>query len=140
MPLFHGFDRGVPAQSSFDEIEFRSGSQDMYERGFYMAGSFVEDTMLDMGSLNPHARFVHLYINGVYWGQFEAREPMVDGFLADYLGGEKEGYLNVIGNDNVGTTFVVGTPDAPNVLPWKACSRARIRHFGSLPSAQFALA
>src|SRR5206468_6614919 len=29
---------------------------------------------------------------------------------------------------------------APNVLPWKACSRARIRHFGSFPSAQLAFA
>jgi hypothetical protein len=53
-PLFHGFDRGVLAKASFDTLDLRSGSQDMFERGFYMAGRFVEDSMLDMGSLNPH--------------------------------------------------------------------------------------
>ena len=53
VPLFDGFDRGVLAKTSFDELDLRSGSQDMVERGFYMAGRFVEDSMLDMGSLNP---------------------------------------------------------------------------------------
>jgi hypothetical protein len=83
MPLFDGFDRGVLAKTSFDELDLRSGSQDMYERGFYMAGRFVEDSMLEMGSLNPHGRFVHVYINSVYWGQYDCRELLVDHFLAD---------------------------------------------------------
>ena len=125
-PLFNGFDHGVIAKTSFDEIEFRSGSQDMYERGFYMAGSFVEDSMMDMGSLNPHARYVHVYLNGVYWGQYHAREPMVEHFLADYLGGAAEDYVAVRGNDNVGDDFVLGTPEPPNVQPWD-----RVLGFGS---------
>src|SRR6266550_862638 len=83
-----------------------------------MAGRFVEDSMLDMGSLNPHGRFVHIYLNGVYWGQYDAREPLVEHFLADYLGGAAEDYVNVRGNDNVGDNFIVGTPEPPNLLPW----------------------
>src|SRR6185503_9157005 len=94
-PLFNGFDRGVLAKTSFDEIEFRSGSQDMVDRGFYMAGRFVEDSMLDMGSLNPHGRFVHVYVNGVYWGQYDCREMMEEDFLADYLGGAWDVYVDV---------------------------------------------
>ncbi|MCL4177641.1 MAG: lamin tail domain-containing protein [Verrucomicrobia bacterium] len=124
-PLFNGFDRGVLARASFDELDFRSGSQDMYERGFYMASRFVEDTMLDMGSLNPHGRFVHLYLNGVYWGQYDCRELLVEHFLADYLGGAAEDYVNVRGNDNVGDDFVLGTPDPPHLQPWEHARSVR---------------
>lgn len=118
-PLFNGFDRGVLAKTSFDALDLRSGSQDMVERGFYMAGRFVEDSMLDMGSLNPHGRFVHVYVNGVYWGQYDCRELLVDHFLADYLGGRQEDYVVVRGNDNVSDDFVLGTPDPPNLEPWE---------------------
>ncbi|PYI89437.1 MAG: hypothetical protein DME26_01290 [Verrucomicrobia bacterium] len=109
-PLFDGFDHGVLARKSFDEVEFR---------GFYMAARFVEDSLLDMGSLNPHGRFVHLYLNGVYWGQYDTREPLTDHLLADYLGGKPEDYVNVKGNDNLGSTFVLGTPEPPNIFPWQ---------------------
>jgi len=118
-PLFNGFDRGVLARTSFDELDLRSGSQDMYERGFYMAERFVEDSMLEMGSLNPHGRFVHVYINGVYWGQYDCHENMAEHFLADYLGGKPDDYVAVRGNDNVGDNFVLGTPEPPNVWPWE---------------------
>ena len=119
VPLLDGFDRGVLAQTSFDKLDLRSGSQDMVERGFYMAGRFVEDSMLDMGSLNPHGRFVHVYVNGVYWGQYDARETMDENFLADYLGGAQEDYVVVKGNDNVGDDFALGAPEAPVIAPWE---------------------
>jgi len=118
-PLFNGFDRGIPAVETFDELELAGGSHDMNQRGFYMAGRFVEDAMLDMGSLNPHGRFVHLYINGTYWGQYHLRERMVEHFLADYLGGAAEDYLNVRGNDNVGGSFIPGTPDPIHRHAWE---------------------
>jgi len=110
-PLFTGFDHGFPVVEEFDTLELRGGSHDMRARGFYMAACFIEDSMLDMGSLNPHGRFVHLYINGQYWGQFHLREQLKDHFLGDYLAGRKEDYFNVKGNDNVGSNFVPGTPD-----------------------------
>lgn len=124
-PLFDGFDRGVPAKRSFDTLDLRSGSQDMYERGFYMASRFVEDSMLDMGSLNPHGRFVHVYLNGVYWGQYDCRELLEEHFLADYLGGATEDYVAVRGNDNVGDDFVPGMPDPPQLEPWELTRAAR---------------
>ncbi|UCD52916.1 MAG: CotH kinase family protein, partial [Phycisphaerales bacterium] len=118
-PLFNGSDRGFPVVEAFDELELAGGSHDMNQRGFYMAGCFVEDAMLDMGSLNPHGRFVHLYINGTYWGQYHLRERMVEHFLADYLGGAPEEYLNVRGNDNVGGSFIPGTPDPVHRYSWE---------------------
>lgn len=118
VPLFDGFDRGVVTRTSFDEIEFRSGSQDMIARGFYLSARFADDSMLEMGSLNPHGRYVHVYLNGVYWGQYDAREPLVEHFLADYLGGSPEDYSRVRGNDNAGSSFVLGIGDPPLLAPW----------------------
>lgn len=117
-PLFEGFDRGFPVQDRFDTLDLQGGNHDMESRGFYMAARFTEDTMLDMGSLNPHGRFVHLYLNGVYWGQYHLRERLVDAFLADYLGGQTADYVNVRGNDNSAAGFVPGMPDPPHRAPW----------------------
>lgn len=119
LPLFEGFDHGIPAVDAFDELDLRGGGHDMNSRGFYMSARFSEDTMLEMGALNPHGRFVHLYFNGEYWGQYHARERVTDAFLADYLDGQTEDYVNVRGNDNVGSSFVLGTPDPVNRTPWE---------------------
>ena len=118
-PLFDGFDHGRTPVRSFDQLDLRSGSHDMSERGFYMASRFVEDSMLDMGSLNPHGRFVHVYVNGAYWGQYDCRELLSERFLADYLGGSRDDYGAVMGNDNVTDDFVIGAPEPPNLDPWE---------------------
>jgi hypothetical protein len=132
-PLFNGFDHGVLAKTSFDKLELNAGNQDMYERGFYMADRFVQDSLLDMGDLNPHGRFVHVYLNGVYWGQYHCKEVLMENFMADYLGGTADDYLSVKGNDNVGDNFVVGTPDAPNTQPWERVLSLRNSYTGVRP-------
>ena len=118
-PLFKGFENGLLTVDTFDEIDLRGGGHDMNSRGFYMSARFTEDTMLEMGSLNPHGRYVHVYFNGEYWGQYHARERLTDAFLADYLGGQSEDYVNIRGNDNAGSSFVPGTPDPINREPWE---------------------
>ncbi|MFO1520694.1 MAG: lamin tail domain-containing protein [Kiritimatiellia bacterium] len=117
-PLYAGYERGWPAIDQFDSLDIRSGSQDMSQRGFYMSPVFVDDTMNDMGSLNPHGRFVNLYVNGAYYGKFHLRERLIDQFLADYLGGKVTDYVTVRGNDNVGTVWVPGTPEPVNRASW----------------------
>jgi hypothetical protein len=122
LPLFAGFDHGFLAQDSFDELDLHGGNHDMTSRGFYLSHRFAADTMLDMGSLNPHGRFVHLYLNGVYWGQYDAHERLTDSFLSEYLGGAKEDYLSVKGNDNGPSgAFILGVPDPepPGRAPWE---------------------
>jgi hypothetical protein len=105
-PLFRGHDRTILSVDTFDQLELRGGSHDMVERGFYMSNLFTDDTMLDMGNLNPHGRFVHVYLNGTYWGQYHLRERWNASMLAEYLGGKKEDYEAINGNWNVG-----GWPD-----------------------------
>jgi hypothetical protein len=109
-PVFAGFDRGIAAVDEFDELELRGGSHDMSQRGFYMSNAFTDDTMLEMGHLNPHGRFVHLYLNGVYWGMYHLRERWSAAMHQEYLGGAKTDYESINGNWNVGGWADPGSP------------------------------
>lgn len=109
-PLFDGFDRGTTPVRSFNAFELRNGSHDMVERGFYLSNPFTDALMLDMGQLNPHGRWVHLYFNGVYWGVYHLRERWDADMQSDYLGGEPEDYESINGNLNVGGWAEPGDP------------------------------
>ncbi len=61
-------------------------------RGQRTRDAFVKDTLRDMGGLASHSRYVHLYINGLYWGIYDPTERPDDEFAASYLGGEPEEY------------------------------------------------
>jgi hypothetical protein len=109
-PLFEGFDNGIEPVREFDQLNLRTGSHDMVQRGFYMSNRLTDDTMLEMGNLNPHGRFVHLYLNGDYWGMYHLRERWNADMLANYLGGAKADYEPINGNWNVGGWADPGDP------------------------------
>ena len=99
-PIFDGFDyKHYPPTDRFDIMDLRSGSHDMRSRGAYMSNRFTDDSMLDMGNLAPHGRFVHVYLNGSYWGQYHLRERWNADMASSYLGGPKEDYDAVNLND-----------------------------------------
>lgn len=54
--------------------------------------AWMKDSMRAMGGLASHNRYVHLYINGLYWGIYDPSERPDGAFGAAYLGGEKEDY------------------------------------------------
>jgi hypothetical protein len=91
----------APARE-FDQLELRSGSHDMAMRGFYLSNPFTDDTLSEMGHLSPHTRFVHLYLNGNYWGVYQLRERWGAAMHAQYLGGSRGQYESINGNWNVG--------------------------------------
>ena len=45
-----------------------------------------------MGRVSPHGNYVHLYVNGLYWGMYQPGEKPDASFAAHYFGGEKEEY------------------------------------------------
>jgi len=109
-PIFDGFEyKNFPPAEKFDAINLRSGSHDMTNRGAYMASRFVDDSMLDMGQIAPHGRFVHVYLNGQYWGQYHLRERWNAEMASSYFGGSKEDY-DAISANNSGMEFQTGTP------------------------------
>ena len=120
--LFAGHERGWKPVTKFDSLELRSGSHDMAQRGFYMSNPFTDGTMLDMGNLNPHSRFVHLYLNGTYWGMFHLRERWDADMHSRYLGGPASDYESINGNLNVG-----GWDDRGDAYDGDGSSWARVK-------------
>jgi hypothetical protein len=124
-PVFSGFDHGIVPVDEFDALELRSGSHDMEMRGFYMSNICTDDTLLDMGQLNPHGRFVHLYLNGTYWGAFHLRERWSAAMHQSYLGGAKTNYESINGNWNVGGWADPGTPYDGDGSVWEHTKQVR---------------
>jgi hypothetical protein len=99
-PMFDGFNyKHYPPTDRFDVMDLRSGSHDMQSRGAYMSNRFTDDSMLEMGNLAPHGRFVHVYLNGNYWGQYHLRERWNADMASSYFGGPKADYDAVNLND-----------------------------------------
>ncbi len=124
-PVFAGHEHGLAAVEEFDQLELRSGSHDMVQRGFYLSNIFADDSMLEMGHLNPHGRFVHLYLNGAYWGVFHLRERWGAGMHRRYLGGASSDYESINGNLNVSGWAHPGVPYDGNGQTWARVRRLR---------------
>ena len=91
-PLFGRKD----VSESFDTITLRANSNDGYQWNgagtspLYIRDSFGRESMLDMGQPASHETFVHVYLNGIYWGLYNPVERPDNSFSATYSGGEKE--------------------------------------------------
>jgi hypothetical protein len=58
----------------------------------YVRDPFTKDSQRAMGGPSAHERFVHLYIDGLYWGLYNPSERTDASFAAAYLGGNKDDY------------------------------------------------
>lgn len=56
----------------------------------YTRDAWLRATQRAISGVGVHGRFVHLYINGLYWGLYEAVERPDASFAAAYYGGDKE--------------------------------------------------
>ncbi len=61
-------------------------------RATRMRDAFSKDTFRDMGRAAGHHRYVHLFINGLYWGLYDPTEQENHGFAANTFGGDSEDY------------------------------------------------
>jgi hypothetical protein len=109
--------------TSFKHLVFRTGWQDgwLHARGkaLYIRDQFASDTQLALGQVAAHGRFVHLYLNGLYWGVYAMHERASDWFAASYYGGDndewdvmKDGKLDEGERTAWDTLFDLMTPDA----------------------------
>jgi hypothetical protein len=58
----------------------------------YINDQYIADLQSAMGGPGPKGRFVHLYLNGLYWGVYDLHERPDEHFAADYFGGVEEDY------------------------------------------------
>ncbi len=92
----------------FDELLLRAASTDSWpvvdggsvqgvqrwaaRHATYFRDQYMRDTQLAMGQASGHGIYVHLYLNGLYWGLYNLAERPGDSFNAENFGGEKEEY------------------------------------------------
>jgi len=90
---------GDTAVDSFDQILLRNGSHDSvfsphysWSRGAYIRNRYFFDRQIELGHLSMRGAFVHVYLNGAYYGQYHLMERPNADFMATHLGGEEEDY------------------------------------------------
>jgi len=69
----------------------------------FIQDQFVADLQNLAGGHAPHGRFIHLYLNGLYWGMYYLHERPDDVFAASYFGGDNDDYdvIKHVANDVV---------------------------------------
>ncbi|MEE8578014.1 MAG: CotH kinase family protein, partial [candidate division Zixibacteria bacterium] len=58
----------------------------------YTRDPWMKDSQRAMGHHSANSIFVNLYLNGLYWGQYNLCERPNSSFQASYLGGDKDDY------------------------------------------------
>lgn len=94
-PLF-----GDDAVSEFNSIILRAGFGNTWvhwsasERTMaqYLRDRWTKDAQMEMGHPASHGLYVHLFINGLYWGLYNPSERMDSDFAESYLGGNESDY------------------------------------------------
>lgn len=95
-PLFDNSDfddiNTVVLRASFTDSFATRTAADRYSplESTYMRDVWMRDTARAIGSLEADNTYVHLYINGVYWGIYSPTERPDDAFLASHIGGAEE--------------------------------------------------
>jgi hypothetical protein len=91
---------GENIATEFNTIVLRAGFGNSWchwkhsERRYaqYIRDIWAKDTQLAMGQPAGHGRYVHLYLNGLYWGIYNPTERLDKDFAATYLEGNPEDF------------------------------------------------
>jgi hypothetical protein len=85
-PLF-----GPEGAQEFDDLVLRAGSNDSWlnsngdqrRQATYLRDEWTRRSMLALGHPSARGRFVHLYLNGLYWGVYNLCERPAESMLAN---------------------------------------------------------
>jgi hypothetical protein len=69
---------------------YRSNNPAQQARGIMTRDQWMRQAMADMGDPSSHHRYVHLYIDGLYWGIYTITERPDNAFQSSYFGGSKD--------------------------------------------------
>ena len=92
---------GDSATDQLDRIVLRSGNEHCFamnyypDRTTYLRDQWARDSQIDMSGFGSHGTFVHLYLNGLYWGLSNAVERPDAWFTSATFGGDKEDWFAV---------------------------------------------
>lgn len=108
-PLFENSPEGESAVTEFDTLQLRPEyNYGWMHRHWYQADhalygrdQWASDLFLKMGQNGSHGRWVHLFLNGIYWGLYDLHERPDADHMANYFGGKDDDYDTV--NSSVAT-------------------------------------
>jgi uncharacterized protein YaiE (UPF0345 family) len=82
------------------KIVLRAGNNRSWARNWnpdrteYTRDEWYRNTQLAVSGTGSHGTFVHLYVNGLYWGLYNPAERPDAGYQAKYFGGNYEDWLS----------------------------------------------
>ena len=90
-PLF-----ASPGTEEFDGVILRAGCNNSWlhwsgserKQGDYLRDQWMRESYAAMGHPSARGTFVHLYLNGLYWGVYNVAERPDENFAAEHLGGK----------------------------------------------------
>jgi hypothetical protein len=98
-------DNGIYTSSETGE-QFR-GLRYRPENTCYLRDAWTKDSFRDMGWVSSRSQYVHLYINGLYWGLYEPSEAPTASYFSEHLGGPEGAWDVLVGEDNGGPPVIV---------------------------------
>ena len=113
---------GKGSAKEFNSLILRAGYNNTWVKnaatqqvlGQYLQDPFAKLTQLEMGQVSGRQKFVHLYLNGLYWGVYNLAEELDKDFMESYFGGDEDDYDVV--KEQQTTTPTAGTMAAWNSL------------------------
>jgi len=104
-----------PGSDQFSTLMLRSTDdswlcheEPVRENAQYIRDQWTRDTARAMGRLSARGRFVHVCLNGLYWGVYNLVERPDDEFLAHELGGQPDDYITLRTRNETLETDVAG--------------------------------
>jgi hypothetical protein len=103
-----GFVDAWPSRYSDNTLYTNNATGEVYrgaryrpETGTYLRDLFVKESHRDMGWMASRSSWVHLYINGLYWGIYNPSERIDSSFMANHFGGWEQDWDVLVGDDTV---------------------------------------
>lgn len=92
---------GDSALDELDRLILRGGNNRSWARTWnpdrttYVEDQWYRDSQIALSGSGSHGAFAHLYVDGIYWGLYNAVEQPQEHFAAAYFGGEPEDWTAV---------------------------------------------
>ncbi len=133
-PLFGRF-----GAASFDQIDLRTAENYSWAFGGDGNNTFLREeasrrAQTDLGDPGSHVRYVHVYVNGQYFGLFDFDERTEASFGATYLPGAKADFDVVKCEQDSG--YITGVTDG-NLAAWQDLWTKSRAHYASPTNANY---